>query len=100
MIKHAVIPARLKISYADITGSYTLLGTFDDDLRLLMGFNSCNKPIIISLDNGLTDHFELEGEGFVIDFRSVSLCLEKPTIVVKHAGVAPTEGSFRVTGMK
>jgi len=100
MIKHANIPARIKIAGTAITATYQTVGIFDDDLRCVFVFNSCDAPIIISLDGGITDHFELDQEGFDIDLRALSLALEKPTISVKYVSAAPTTGSLRVTGIK
>lgn len=100
MIKHANIPARIKIAGTSITTSYQEVGVFDDDLRCVFVFNSCNTPIVVSFDGGLTDHFELDQEGFDIDLRALSLALEKPTISVKAVSTLPSSGSLRVTGIK
>lgn len=100
MIKHADIPARLRFAATSITATYQTVGSFDDDLRCLFVFNSCDAPIIVSLDGGITDHFELDNEGFDVDLRALSLALERPTIAVKYVSAAPTSGSLRVTGLK
>lgn len=100
MIKHAVIPERGKIIGASLTGSYQTILAPDDDLRAIFVFNSCNQPILLSLDGGITDHYELDGEGFDVDFRALGLALEKPTISARHMGQVPSSGSIRVTAIK
>lgn len=100
MIKHAEIPARGKLDCSSVTASYAEVSTFDDDLRLLFVFNTLNQPVIVSLDGGVTDHFELDEEGFDIDLRAGSMALAKPTVSVKAVSTLPTDGSIRVTGLK
>lgn len=98
--KHVVIPAYGKIVGATLTGVYQTVYTAADDLVIIFIFNTCNQPIIVSLDGGVTNHFELDQEGFDIDLRAATYLLGKPTVSVKHAGVAPTSGSVRVTGIE
>lgn len=100
MLKHAKIPARIRIAGTSITAIYQTVGVFDDDLRCVFVFNSCNTPIVVSFDGGITDHFELDQEGFDIDLRALSLALEKPTVSVKYVSSPPSSGSVRVTGIK
>lgn len=85
-----------RISGTSITGSYQDLLAGTQDAVLLFIFNTTDTPIYISLDGGVTDTFELEGEGLTIDLRANEYLIGKPTVSVKHLGVVPTAGSFRI----
>lgn len=100
MIRHSIMFARSAIAGTALTGAYQQIVAFADDLRLLMVFNSCDKPIFVSLDGGVTNHFEIETECFTIDFRALDMALRKPTISAKHSGVVPTSGSLRISGVQ
>lgn len=100
MSKHATIPAYGELQGTALTGSYQIVISPDDDVLILFIFNSCNQPIIVSLDNGVTDQLKLDAECLTIDLRASSRSLGKPIVKAKHAGVVPTSGSLRVTVMK
>ena len=95
--KHVVIPAYGRIDGTAITGSYQTVITATNDCYSIQVFNTCDNPIILSMDGGTTEHYELDGEGFHIDGRANDFQFGKPTIQVKHAGSAPTQGSLRIT---
>ena len=97
---HATISPFGELVGASLTGSYQTVTSTTDDVLVVTVFNSCNKPIILSLDNGVTDHFKLDKESFVLDLRSNDRQVKSITCRAKHAGVAPTSGSIRITLMK
>lgn len=98
--QHASIPAVSKILGTAITGSYQTVATFQDDVFLLLIFNSCDEPIHISLDGGTTTQLELEGENVAIDLRSNEVGVKTPTIQVKAVSSIPTAGSLRITAVQ
>lgn len=93
--------AKGKISGASLTGTYATLLNPTSDLRMLYFFNSCDATILVSLDGGTTDSFELEaGESFSIDFAANGLKFDNAVnISAKHGGAAPTTGTIRVSGV-
>lgn len=93
--------AKGKIAGASLTGSYATLLDPSTDLRIVQLFNSCNQTIFVSLDSGSTDTFELEpAESTSIDLTSNRLKFSNAVnISAKHAGVVPTAGSIRCTGI-
>lgn len=97
----ATFPARGKISGTALTGTYANIFTAASDLRVLFVYNTCDQPILVSLDAGVTDHFEFDArEGTAIDFTQNGRHLANTTdIRVKHAGVVPTDGSIRISAV-
>lgn len=104
-IKHARFQARGKVAGTALTATYQTVFTADDDLLLLMVFNTCNQPILVSLTDGAAagvaasavDHFELDGEGFILDMRTSSRHIKRPVIMAKRVSATPTSGSIRVS---
>lgn len=95
------LPARGKILGTALTGSYQTVFTAAANLALLYLINSCNQPIMVSLDTGVTDHFELDiGESVTIDLGSNNKHYASGGVIqAKHAGVVPTSGSIRVSAV-
>jgi hypothetical protein len=93
--------AKGKIAGSSLTGSYATLLNPTSDLRIIQIFNSCNQTILVSLDGGTTDTFELEaGESTSVDLATNGMKFDNAVnISAKHGGVAPTAGSVRVTGI-
>lgn len=93
--------AKGKISGASLTGSYATLLNPTSDLRILAILNSCDNTIMVSLDGGSTDSFELEaGESVILDLAANGLKFDNAVNVsAKHAGAAPTAGSVRASGV-
>lgn len=98
-IKHSVFTPYGAIDGTSLTGSYQTVLTPGNDLCSIYLLSSCDKPIIVSLDGGVTDHFKLDNDGLVFDGRTNSKHIRNPVIKAKHAGVVPTTGSIRVTGV-
>lgn len=93
--------AKGKIVGSSLTGSYATVLDPSSDLKIIYLINSCNNTILVSLDSGSTDTFELEaGESVTIDLASSGLKFNNTlNIQAKHGGAAPTSGSIRVTGI-
>lgn len=93
--------AKGRIAGASLTGSYTTLLNPTSDLRIIYIFNSCDQTILVSLDGGTTDTFQLEGgEGCSVDLGTSGLKFDNTVnISAKHDGVVPTAGSVRATGL-
>ena len=93
--------AKGKIAGTALTGSYATVLDPSSDLRAIWIFNSCNQTIMVSLDGGTTDTFELEpGESTSFDLAANGMKFSNAVnISAKHAGVVPTGGSVRVTGI-
>lgn len=85
-----------RIAGTAVTGTYQSLVEATQDAVLLFIFNTTDNPIYVSLDGGVTDTFELVQESVTIDLRANDYLLPKPSVSVKHLGVAPTTGSVRV----
>lgn len=105
-IKHARFQARGKILGTALnSATYQTVFSADDDILLLMIFNTCNQPILVSLTGGPTagvaasavDHFELDGESFILDMRTSSRHIKKPIIMAKRVSATPTQGSLRIS---
>lgn len=90
-----------KISGASLTGSYATVLALTFDAKILQLFNSCDATILISLDGGVTESFELEaGESTSLDLRAATLYVASGVnISAKHAGAAPTSGTIRATAI-
>jgi hypothetical protein len=97
----ASFPAKGEVAGTALTGTYANVFTAASDLSLLMIFNSCNQPIVISLDAGVTDHFELgNGQSMTIDAGMNSRHIASGTdIRAKHDGVVPTSGTLNISAM-
>ena len=97
----ASFPATSGIAGTALTGAYANLFTAASDLAGLFVLNSSNQPIFVSLDAGVTDHFELDAQqSFTIDVRANNRFIASGTdIRVKHAGVVPTGGRVRISAM-
>jgi len=95
----ATLQARGKIVGAALTGTYATLLTAGGDLRIIQLFNSCDQPILISLDGGTTGHFELDAqEQFSLDLAAAQRHVATGVVIsAKHDGVAPASGSVRVS---
>jgi len=93
--------AKGKIAGTALTGSYATLLNPTSDLRIIAIFNSCNDTIMVSLDGGTTDSFELEaGESISLDLAANGLKFDNAVnISAKHAGAAPTLGTVRASGI-
>lgn len=89
--------ARQRIDGTSLTASYQQVFTSSIEVYILFLFNSCDTPILVSLDGGTTDHFEFDSDQIVIDLRYNDLGIENIDVQVKHSGAVPTAGSFRVT---
>lgn len=100
VLTSATLQARGKISGTALTGSYATILTTASNFKILYLFNTCDQTIFVSLDNGTTDHFELEsGESVTVDFAANDIVLASGSVVrAKHAGVVPTSGSIRASG--
>lgn len=97
----ASFPARGKVAGTALTGTYANVFTAASDLSALFVFNNCDETIVISLDAGVTDHYELtSGQSMTIDCRSNNRHIASGTdIRVKHGGVVPTTGTVRISAM-
>lgn len=93
---------KAKIAGTSLTGTYQTLKTVaGTSVRTIFLMNTCNQTILVSMDGGSNDTFELE------PFESVTLTPAQGffnryyagTIQVKHGGVAPTAGTIRYAGM-
>ncbi len=93
--------AKGKIAGSALTGSYATLLNPTSDLRIIYILNSCNDTIMVSLDGGTTDSFELEsGESVTVDLAANGMKFDNAVnISSKHAGAAPTAGSVRASGV-
>ncbi len=93
--------AKGKIAGTSLTGSYATLLDPSSDLRIIYLMNSCDQTILVSLDGGSTDTFELEpAESVSIDLTSSRMKFSNAVnISAKHAGVVPTAGTIRATGI-
>lgn len=93
--------AKGKISGASLTGTYATLLNPTSDLRVIYLLNSCNASILVSLDGGTTDTFELEpSESVTVDLGANGMKFDNAVnISAKHNGSAPTSGSIRCTGI-
>jgi len=98
--QHAYIPSVQKISGTSLTTSYQEMATFDDDLFQLLILNSCNRPIVISLDGGVTDQFELDGDDLILDMRANQIAIARPSIQIKALSEIPTSGSVRISAVE
>lgn len=94
----AIFQPELSKAAASITGSFTSVGTLVDDAFLFVFRNHTNNTVQVST-NGTDVHFTLvAGEAFTMDSRTNEIHLAKNIVVsVRHAGAAPTTGSFRVS---
>ncbi len=86
-----------KIAGTALTGSYATLITLTFDASMLYFFNSCDDTIILSIDSGTTDAFELEaGESFTLDLGSNNRKISSGvTIRAKQNSATPTNGTIR-----
>jgi len=87
-----------KVLAAGISGTFAPLVVAPEGKQLatLIIFNSLNQPLEMSFDN-TTVHFELHpGEGGAIDLTTNRTGVGG-SLSVRHAGVAPTSGSLRVS---
>ena len=100
--KHKISGASLTASYADLSPAISVNAVNEFQM-----FNSCDQAILVSLNNGTTDHFELDPyESATVSFIGGALFLAPSVdgstpytfqLKAKHAGVTPTAGSLRVT---
>lgn len=90
-----------KIAGTALTGSYATVLDPTSDLRVVYLINNCNASILVSMDGGTTDTFELDpGESVTVDLAANGLKFSNAVnISAKHNGAAPTAGSIRVTGL-
>ena len=97
----ASFPAKGEIDSTTLTGSYQNVFTAASDLSALFIFNSSNQTIVLSLDAGVTDNFELTSQqSMTIDAGSNGRHIASGTdIRAKHDGVAPTSGTIRISAM-
>lgn len=95
----ATFQALGKILGTALTGTYATLATAAGDCKVVALLNRCDEPIQISLDGGVTTHFEFEpGESFALDLGANGLHFANGTVIqARHSGVAPTSGSIRAT---
>lgn len=93
--------AKGKIAGTSLTGSYQTVLNPTSDLLVIYVINSCDNTILVSLDGGTTDTFELEaGESVTVDLAANNLKFDNTVnISAKHNGAAPTSGSVRVSGI-
>lgn len=98
--QHAKIPAYAKIDGTALTSSYQSIVSFVDDVFLLYVFCTCNQPVVISLDGGVTDQFELCQESVTIDVRANDVGLANPNIQAKALSAVPTSGNIRITAIR
>jgi hypothetical protein len=97
----ASFPAKGEIDSTTLTAAYQNVFTAASNLAALFIFNSSNQTILVSLDTGVTDHFELKAqESMTIDAGSNNRHIASGTdIRVKHDGVVPTGGTVRISAM-
>jgi hypothetical protein len=98
--KPAIIDAHREIEGTALTATYADVGAvMASDAHLVLMFNTCNDTILVSLDDGTTNHLKLDAsESLSLDLKSSQLVLEKGVqIQAKHDGSAPTSGSLRIT---
>lgn len=96
-MKHTVFGPRLKVLGTALTASFVPVGSFTDDIDILMMFCSCNQLVQISLDNS-TVHFELDGESLVLDLKTNNRQIKASTIFYARAtSTIPTSGSLRIS---
>lgn len=97
----ASFPALGEIAGTALTGTYANVFTAAADISALFIFNSCNETIRISMDAGVTNHFELTAQqSMTIDAGANSRHIASGTdIRAKHDGAAPTSGTLRISAM-
>lgn len=97
----ASFPAKGEIDSTTLTGVYQNVFTAASNLAAVFIFNSSNQTILVSLDAGVTDHFELVAQqSFTIDVGTNNRHIASGTdIRVKHDGVVPTGGTVRISAM-
>jgi hypothetical protein len=97
-------PARGKILGTALTTSYASIisAANANDARIIQVFNTCDETILISLDGGSTDHYELESSEKAVSIDLGASGLQQPNLAiqVKDAGVTPSSGSVRCTVIK
>lgn len=95
-LSSAVVPARGKIVAGALTGSYASLLVMGGNAVAAVFSNSTDQDVLISYDNGTTDHLELApGETVFIDFQGNGRVLASNTIKAKYVSAGPSIGSVR-----
>lgn len=95
-LSSAVVPARGKIVAGALTGSYASLLVMGGNAVAAVFSNSTDQDVLISYDNGTTDHLELAaGETVFIDFQVNGRVLASNTIKAKYVSAGPSIGSVR-----
>jgi hypothetical protein len=67
--------------------------------KILIIRNSCDKEVMVSLDNGATDHFSMDaGDSLIIDLDQADLYLTASSVIkAKYASVVPTTGKIKAS---
>lgn len=89
-----------RVTGTALTGNYQDLGAvLTGNAEIVILATDCDKPILVSFDDGTTDHFRLPGtSSVVLDLRTNNLQLAGGLQVqVKHDGSAPTSGVVTMT---
>lgn len=87
-----------KIAGTSLTGSYATLLSMGGAAKQLTIISSCDQTVLVSLDSGSTNSFELDAfESISIDYACNGMQLASSTIQAKHGGTVPTVGSIRAS---
>lgn len=96
----AVFETLTSLAFGSIIGTYTLLLTPGGNLRYFEIQNDTDAPIIVSLDAGTTDHWQIPlKEPRIFDLVPFGR-YQSAAIHIKHTGVAPTSGEVRIMGYR
>lgn len=90
-----------KIAGASLTTTYATVITPSFITATLFIFNSCNQTIVVSINAGTTDCFELEiGEAATVDFGANGRSIAASTAIqAKALSAVPTSGTVRITAI-
>lgn len=104
-LRHATFEFGAILPGTSITGSYQTIFTATQDLDFLSIGSTCDVNLLLRVPSvllsGVVTTAELPilaRQAFIIDLRSFGKRLAAGAIEVKHAGVAPTSGSFTAFG--
>lgn len=99
----AGIKAVSRLTSAGIGATYADLGSvFNDYVIVIMITNSLNGDVMLSFDDGVTDHIWLPaGQDLILDLRSNGYRFPLATqIQIKDGDTAPTSGTIALTLIK
>jgi hypothetical protein len=90
----ATFNALVELAHTSIGAAHTLLGDLPDGTRRVMFDNKTNGDVVVSMDAGVNDHYELSG-GQTLTLPLASEGLVTTAIVhVKDGTSASTSGKF------